>query len=147
MNMVRLDALIAEIAGVLDVELLNNNPSFAALPRFNRTHFIMHSLVRGDIARAEKWGRRVLKWWPSRRLEQHRGVKYHGIPGAYLRIERPIGISTLADEFSEFLEGNDEKADEVASRVCRRFAKYELGVLEYCGKRDGLCRFKKTHSR
>lgn len=67
---VRLDALIAEIAETINVNLLMRDPNFAALPRFNRLHFILRSLVRCDIARAEKCGgRKVRRWRPSRRLE------------------------------------------------------------------------------
>jgi hypothetical protein len=122
---IRLDALIAEIAANIDANLLEYDSNFAALPRFNRLSFIFRSLARCDIARAEKsGGRKVIRWRPSRRLEGCFGVKRHGIPDELERIEAPIAISTLADEFSEVLQANGETVEEVASHILRRFAMY-----------------------
>jgi hypothetical protein len=145
---VRVDAVIAEIARTLDVNLLRQDPNFEALPRFQRMHFIMAALVRGDIASGEKpGGRKVLRWRPSRRLESCFGVKRHGIPEELERIEAPIAISTLADEFSEVLQANGEMIEEVASYVLRLFAMYEMGLFEYRGKTDGLCQFDRSSRR
>jgi len=142
---VKLDALIAEIAGTLDVNLLRQDPNFATLPRPQRMHFIVACLERCDIARAEKaGGRRVLRWQPSRRLDGYFGVKCHGIPDELERIETPIAISTLADEFSEVLQANGETVEEAASYVLRLFAMYKLGLFEYRGKKDGLCQFDRS---
>ena len=43
---VKLDAIVAEIAGALDFNLLEHAPNFATLPRFHRMHYIMGALVR-----------------------------------------------------------------------------------------------------
>src|SRR3979411_867657 len=101
---VRLDAVMTEIAANIDANLLEYDSNFAALPRFNRLHFIFRSLARCDIARAEKYGRKVRRWGPSHRLKDYVGLKPRGIPGEFERIEAPITISSLADEFEEFLE-------------------------------------------
>jgi hypothetical protein len=119
---VRLDALIAEIARTLDVDLLRRDPNFVSLFRPHRMHYIVASLVRCDIARAEKYGRRVLRWRPSPRLKNRIDVKSHGTQDKLERIERPVAISTLADEFAEFLQANDGMVEEVAFSVLRRFA-------------------------
>jgi hypothetical protein len=47
-------------------------------------------------------------------------VKQHGIPDEVERIEAPVAISTLADEFSDLLEANDEMIDEVKHHDLRR---------------------------
>jgi hypothetical protein len=145
---VRLDAVIAEIAGTLDLRLLRQDPKFANLWRPHRMHLIMPSLARCDIARAEKsGGRKVLRWRPSRRLKNCVGVKPRGIPDELERIEAPIAISTLADEFSEVLQANVETVEEVASYALRLFAMYEMGLFEYRGKKDGLCQFERSPYR
>jgi hypothetical protein len=113
----RLDALIAEIVRSIDLNLLMHDPDFADLPLPQRMHFIVRTLGRCDIARGEKCGRKVRRWRPSRRLEDHFGVKQHGIPDEVERIEAPVAISTLADEFSDLLEANDEMIDEAAHYV------------------------------
>src|SRR5580704_7196697 len=105
---IRLDAVIAEIAASIDAELLEHDSDFAALPRFNRLHFILRSLARCDLARAERSsGRKVIRWRPSHRLKDCVGLKPRGIPDEFERIEAPIAISTLADEFDEFLQNLD----------------------------------------
>lgn len=145
---VRLDAIIAEIAITLDTNLLRHDPNFANLPRPQRRHLIMTCLAGCDIAKGEKrGGRKVLRWQPSRRLERNLGVKHHGIPDEVERIEAPVAISTLADEFSELLQANGETVDEAASYVLRRFGMYGLGLLEYRGKKDGLCQFERSSRR
>jgi hypothetical protein len=145
---VRLDAIIAEIARILDASLLRHDAGFANLPRPQRMHFITRSLAARDIARGEKYGgRKVRRWRPSGRLEGCFGVKRHGIPDELERIEAPIAISTLADEFSELLQASGETIDEVASYVLRIFGVYALGLLEYRGKKDGLCRFERCSRR
>jgi hypothetical protein len=143
---VKLDAFIAEIARTLDANLLRYDENFEDLWRPNRMHFILASLAGHDIARGEKWGRKVVRWWPSRRLESRSGVKRHGIPAEVERTERPVGISTLADEFSEFLRAHGEMVEEAAAYVLHRFAMYEAGLLEYRGKKNGLFQFK-AHRR
>jgi hypothetical protein len=144
---VRIDAVMAEIARTLDYNLLNANPAFAKLPRFNRMHFIFRSLARCDIARAEKPGRGVLRWRPSHSLKDVVGLTPRGIPNELERIDAPIAISTLADEFDEFLKANGEMVEEVASYVLRLFAMYEMGLFEYRGKKDGLCQFYRSSAR
>lgn len=88
---------------------------------------------------------------PSRRAcEQIYGIgtaRLRGIPEELERIEAPIAISILADEFSEVLQANGETVEEVASYVLRRFAMYELGLFEYRGKKDGLCQFDRSSRR
>jgi hypothetical protein len=144
----RLDALIAEIAQILDVNLLRHDPELATLPRSQRLHFIMVRLLSLDIARAEKsGGRKVQRWRPSRRLESNYGVKQHGIPDEFERIEAPIAISTLAEKFAELLLSNNGAVEEVASYVLRRFAMYKVGLLEFHGKTDGLCQFERSARR
>jgi hypothetical protein len=145
---IRLDAVIAEIAGNIDLNLLMQDPDFAELPRFQRMHFIVRTLACCDIARGEKYGgRKVRRWRPSRRLERNLGVKGHGIPDELERIEAPIAISTLADEFAEVLAANGEAFGEVASYILRLFGMYGLGLLEYHGKKDGLCQFERSSRR
>jgi hypothetical protein len=145
---IRLDAVIADIAAHIDNEILEHHSEFAALPRFNRLHFILRSLARCDLARAERSsGRKVVRWRLSDRLKECVGLKPRGIPDEFERIERPITISTLADEFDEILRTLDNAIEETASAVLRRFAMYEIGLLEYRGKKDGLCRFYKSSKR
>lgn len=145
---VRLDAIVTEIATILDFSLLRHDPEFADLPLFQRMHLIMTCLARRNIARAEKFGgRKVRCWRPSRHLEDNVGVKGHGIPDEVQRIDAPIVISTLADDFSELLQANGETVDEVASLVLHLFGKYALGLLEYRGKKDGLCQFVRSSGR
>ncbi|MDO8396553.1 MAG: hypothetical protein Q7T45_01915 [Bradyrhizobium sp.] len=145
---VKLDAIVAEIAGALDFNLLEHAPNFATLPRFHRMHYIMGALVRFDIARGEKLGgRKVLRWRLSHRLKNCIGVKPRGVPDELERIEAPIAISTLADEFSEILQANGKVVEEVTSYVLRLFAMYEMGLFEYRGKKNGLCQFERSSSR
>ena len=137
---VKLDAIVAEIAGALDFNLLEHAPNFATLPRFHRMHYI--------IARGEKLGgRKVLRWRLSHRLKNCIGVKPRGVPDELERIEAPIAISTLADEFSEILQANGKVVEEVTSYVLRLFAMYEMGLFEYRGKKNGLCQFERSSSR
>ena len=146
MNMkIRLDAVMAEIAGTIDVNLLEYDSNFADLPRFNRLHFIFRSLARCDIARAEKYGRKVIRWRPSHRLKNYVGLKPRGIPDVFERIEAPRFFSTLADEFEEFLQTAGGPIEGTAFGVLRRLAMYETGLLEYRGKKNGLCQFGKPH--
>jgi hypothetical protein len=144
---VRIDAVIAEIARTLDVNLLRQDPNFAALLRPHRMHFIFRSLVRCDIARAEKSGRRVLRWRPSHRLKDYVGLNPRGIPNELETIKPPTAFSTLVEEFDEVLQANGETVEEVASYVLRRFAMYELGLFEYRGKKDGLCQLSRSSRR
>jgi hypothetical protein len=120
---VKLDAFIAEIAKILDASLLEHDPDFETLWRPHRMHFIMACLARCDIARAEKFGgRKVRRWRPSRRLGRYFGAKRHGFPDELERIEAPIAISILADEFSEVLQANVEMVEDAADYVLRLFA-------------------------
>jgi hypothetical protein len=142
---VRVDAVMAEMAGTIDGNLLEYDSNFAALPRFNRLHFIFRSLARRDIAKAERsGGRKVIRWRPSHRLKDYVGLKPRGIPDEFERIEAPITISTLADEFEEILQTLDGPIEETAFGVLRCFAMYEMGLLEYRGKKDGLCQFYRS---
>lgn len=132
---VRLDALIAEIARILDASLLRHDPEFAMLTRAQRMHFITRSLAARDIARGEKYGGRKVKFWrPSRRVEGNIGVRGHGIPDKVERIEGRIGFSTLFDELSELLDVSDEPINRVTDYVVRLFGMYAMGLLEYRGK-------------
>jgi hypothetical protein len=145
---VRLDALIAEITANIDAELLEYDSDFAALPRFNRLHFILRSLARCDLARAERSsGRKIIRWRPSHRLKDYVGLRPRGIPDEFERIEAPVTISTLADEFDEILQTLDNPIEETAFAVLRRFAMYEMGLLEFRGKKDGLCQFYRSSRR
>src|SRR5437867_4442705 len=93
---VRLDAVIAEIARILDASLLRHDAGFADLPRSQRMHFIKRSLAARDISGGEKYGGRKVRFWqPSRRVQGNIGVKGHGIPDELERIEAPIALSTL----------------------------------------------------
>jgi hypothetical protein len=145
---VRLDAVMAEIAANIDANLLEYDSNFAALPRFNRLYFIFRSLARCDIARAERsGGRKVIRWRPSHRLKNCVGLKPRGIPDEFERIEAPTAISTLADEFDEILQTLVDPIEETAYGVLRRFAMCEMGLLEYRGKKDGLCQFYRSSKR
>lgn len=145
---VKLDAVMAEMAATIDANLLEYDSNFAALPRFNRLHFIFRSLERCDMARAEKsGGRKVTRWRPSHRLKNCVGLRPRGIPDEFERIEAPMAISTLADEFEEILQTVRGPIEETAFGVLRRFAMYEMGLLEYRGKKDGVCQFHRSSSR
>jgi hypothetical protein len=145
---VKLDAIIAEIARTLDLRLLIHDPEFATLPKPQRMHFVMRCLAGHDIARGEKYGgRKVRRWRPSHHLEKSVGVKNHGIPDEIERIEAPVTISTLVDDFSELLNANDEPINELTDYVLRLFGMYSLGLLEYRGKDDGFCQFEKSGRR
>lgn len=145
---IRLDAVIAEIAGSIDAQILECEPRYEALPRFNRLHFILRALARADIARAERsGGRKAIRWRPSRRLKDCVGLKPRRIPDEFERIEAPKTISTLADEFEEFLQTLGGPIEDTAFGVLRRFAMYEMGLLEYRGKKDGRCQFYRPSKR
>lgn len=117
---VKLDAIIAEIARTLDLSLLMHDPEFAALPKPQRLHFITRSLATRGIAKGEKYGgRKVRRWRQWRHFEKNFGVKDHGIPDEIERIEAPIAISTLVDEFSKLLDFNDEPINAVTDYVSR----------------------------
>lgn len=137
---VKLDAIIAEIARTIDHSLLMHDPEFAQLPKPQRMHFITRSLATRGIARGEKYGRRkVRRWRPSRQLQKSIGVNTHGVPDEIERIEAPLAISTLIDEFSKILDCNDEAINDVTDYVLRLFGMHALGLLEYRGKDDGFC--------
>jgi len=145
---VRLDAVMAEIAANIDANLVEYDSNFALLPRFNRLHFIFCSLAHCDIARAEKsGGRKVIRWRPSHRLKDCVGLKPRGIPDEFERIEAPTAITTLADEFEEVSQTMSGPIEDTAFGVLRRFAMYEMGLLEYRGKKDGLCQFYRSSKR
>lgn len=145
---VRLDAIIAEIARTLDLSLLMHDPEFANLPKPQRMHFMTRCLAARDIARGEKYGgRKVRRWRPSRQVESNYGVTEHGIPDEIERIEPPVAFSTLADEFSDLLQANDEAIDEVTHYVLRLFGMHALGLLEYRGKDGGFCQFDRSEKR
>jgi hypothetical protein len=117
---VKLDAIIAEIARTLDLSLLIHDPEFEIIPKPQRMHFIMRCLEGHDIARGEKYGgRKVRRWRQSRNLEKSNGVKDHGIPDEIERIEAPVAVSTLVDEFSKLLDFNDEPINAVTDYVFR----------------------------
>lgn len=120
---VKLDAFVAEIARILDASLLKHNPDFDTLFRPHRLHIIMACLARCDIAGGQKFGgRKVRRWRPSRRLGRYFGAKRHGFPDELERIEAPIAISTLADEFSEVLRANGEMVEDAADYALYIFA-------------------------
>lgn len=139
----RIDAFVAEIARTVDSRILADDSNFAGLWRPYRSHVLLTHLVRRDVARIEKWSGTV-RWLPSRTLERKFGVKGHIIPDEVERTERPLGMNTLADEFSEYLRANTALVDEVTSYFLRRFAMYEKGLFEYRGKRGGRCQFRRT---
>jgi hypothetical protein len=117
---VKLDAIIAEIARTLDLCLLIHGPEFEMIPKPQRMHFITRSLATRGIAKGEKYGgRKVRRWRQSRHFEKKRfGVKDHGIPDEIERIEAPVAISTLVDEFSKLLDFNDEPINTVINYAC-----------------------------
>jgi hypothetical protein len=142
----RIDALVAEIARTIDSRMLADDSNFADLWRPYRSHVLLTHLVRRDVARTEKWSGTV-RWLPSRNLEINFGVKGHVIPDEVERTERPLGMNTLVDEFSEYLTANTEFVDEATSYYLRRFAMYQKGLFEYRGKKDGRCQFRRTERR
>ncbi|MCK1301951.1 hypothetical protein IVB33_10995 [Bradyrhizobium sp. 24] len=94
-------------------------PEFAALPKPQRMHFVTRCLAGHGITRGEKYGgRKVRRWRQSRHFERNFGVKDHGIPDEIERIEAPIAISTLVDEFSKLLDFNDEPINTVINYAC-----------------------------
>jgi hypothetical protein len=76
----------------------------------------------------------------SRRVESNFGVKHHGIPDEIERIEAPIVVSTLADEFREVLEANQDTTDGATDCALRLFALHKFGLLEAGNKTDGVDR-------
>ena len=84
---------------------------------------------------------------PSHRLKNCVGLKPRGIPDEFERIEAPTTISTLADEFDGILQTLVDRIEETAFGVLRRFAMCEMGLLEYRGKKGGLCQFYRSSSR
>jgi len=115
---VKLDAIIAEIARTLDLSLLMHDPEFADIPKPQRMHFITRCLEGHDIARSEKYGgRKVRRWRLSRNFEKSIGVKDHEVPDEIERIEAPVAVSTLVDEFSKLLNFNDEPINAVTNYV------------------------------
>jgi hypothetical protein len=118
---VKLDAFIAELAKILDDSLLEYNPDFVTLWRPHRMHVILACLARCDIAGAEEFVGRKVRWRPSRRLRRNFAAKHHEFPDVLERIEAPIGTSTLADELSEVLQANAETVEDTADFVLRIF--------------------------
>jgi hypothetical protein len=142
---VGMDALIAEIARCLDWNFLECDPKFDALSRPHRMQLILASLVREDVAKAEKSDGGVgVRWRASHRLESHFGVTRHGIPDEYEDAGAPEVISTLADEFSKDLQVNGDAVEVHTVYAASCFAMYRLGMLEYRGKEDGFCQFYKS---
>ncbi|SCB46873.1 hypothetical protein GA0061098_101213 [Bradyrhizobium shewense] len=126
---VKFDAIIAEIARTLDLSLLMHDPEFATLPKPQRMHFITRCLAGHDIARGEKYGgRKVRRWRPSRHLETSFGVQNHGVPDEIERIEAPVAISTLIEEFSKRLDLNGKVINEVIDHVLRLFRMRSTGT-------------------
>jgi hypothetical protein len=80
----------------------------------------------------------------ARRVKDCVGLRPRGISDEFERIESPTTISTLADEFEEYLQTVSDPIEQTAFNVLRRFAMYEIGLLEYRGKKDGLCQFRKS---
>jgi hypothetical protein len=142
---VKLDALIAEIVRIIDLNLLEQYPPFETFWRANRMHLILASLKRCDVARSERRGV-GLYWLPSRRLEDYAGVKHRGIRDEFERTE-PTGFSTDAHEFAEILRSNRKVIEKVTRHVVRCFELYQLGFLKYRGKEDGFLQFEKSSSR
>jgi hypothetical protein len=142
----RIDAFIAEIARAVDSKILADDPNFADLWRPNRTFLLLSYLVKLDIARIQKRTDSIV-WLPSSDLENKFGVKGHSIPDELERTERPIGMNTLADEFSETLRDSNELINDATSRFLRRFAMYEKGLLAYRGKKNGRCQFERYARR
>jgi hypothetical protein len=141
----KMDALIAEIVRIIDLNLLEQYPLFETFWRANRMHLILASLKRCDVARAERRGV-GLYWLPSRRLEDYAGVKHRGIRDEFERTET-IGFSTDAQEFDQILRANHKVIEKVTLRVVRRFEMYQLGLLRYHGKEDGFLQFDRSSSR
>jgi hypothetical protein len=142
---VKLDAITVEIVRNLDSDLLKHDSNFENLWRPNRVHIIVSVLVRRGVVQATKPKRgTVPRWRSARRLENCAGATSRGISDEVERIEAPIGMNTLADEFFEFLEANGEVIEEIASNVLRCFKMYRSGLLEYRGKKNGLCQFYRS---
>ncbi|RXH02193.1 hypothetical protein [Bradyrhizobium vignae] len=145
---VKLDAVIAEIARTLDLSLLMHDREFATLPKPQRMHFITRCLAGHDITRGEKYGgRKVRRWRPSLHLEKSVGVKNHGILDGIERIEAPVAIWTLLEEFSKLLDINDDPISEVTDYVLRLFGMHSLGLLEFRGEEDGFYQFDRSEKR
>jgi len=143
---VKLDALVAEMVETIDSNLLVLNPDFETAWRPNRVHLILIFLGGCDIADPTK-SKGFLRWRPARRLDNHIGVKDHGISDVLERTEWPTAISALAEKYSESLDNNSEEAVESAFYVMRQFAMYKMGLLEYRGRSDNRCQFERSSNR
>lgn len=142
---VALDALTAEIARNVDWNIREWDSQFEEIPRAHRMNLILHHLASLDVARAEKSDGAVgIRWKPSRRLEAYFGVTRHGIADDYEDVEQLMPISGLADELSRILQGNEEAVEIHIVHTVVYFALYRLGMLEYRGRKDGVCEFNKS---
>jgi hypothetical protein len=141
---VKLDAMVAEIVGNIDFELLEGDPKFDSLPRSQRICLVLSMLADKNIARKEEVGvGSTICWRPSRRLEKYLGVKEHGIPDEHEVTESPLTLVKLAQEFSQALRAyKKEELMVTVSAAVQLFALFGLGMLEYVGKRNGQCEFR-----
>jgi hypothetical protein len=139
----RLSAVVAEIARTIDRGLLAFNPAFAILSRPHRMSLIMTCLQRESIA-SGGWSNNgvVFSWQLSQKWQEYLGPPSAGIIDEIEDIECPAGIFSAADELSGILRTRSYLVEEITSSVVQRFQMYGSGILDYCGKGDGLCVFR-----
>jgi hypothetical protein len=140
---VELAAIVAEIARRIDRDLLAFNPAFSILSRPHRMSLIMTCLQRENVASVRKSNNGVvLSWDLSQTWQEYLSAPSAGIMDAIEDIERPAGIFSAADELTGILRTRSYLVEEITSSVVQRFQMYGSGILDYCGKGDGLCVFR-----
>lgn len=140
---VKLDAIVAEIANAVVSDLLEHDPRFEQLPRPERMHLIVAMLRDRRLVRLENANSAATPYWrPARRLQSYFGAGEHGIGDEHEELALPSAISFLADEASQAMARFDVQLDQIVGLVITVFAMYKQGMLEFCGKEDGLCSFQ-----
>jgi hypothetical protein len=142
---IELAAIVAEIARRMDRDLLAFNPAFSILSRPHRMSLIMTCLQRENVASARKSiNGVVLSWDLSQTWQEYLSAQSAGIMDEIEDIECPAGIFSAADELSRILRTRSYLVEEITSSVVQRFQMCESGILDYCGRKAGLCVFRKS---
>lgn len=134
----KLDGLIAEILRDVDSEILRQHPRHCNLPKAQRVHLIISTLVSEGVARIDENG----SYRPSRRLERLDGVKSHPVPLDFEDSMAPLAIATsvhdFSNELSAYAKSNLEKS---AGLIVSLFSMISHGLIKYTGREDGRCSF------
>jgi hypothetical protein len=142
---IQLAAMVAEIARTIDRDLLAHDPKFAILSRPHRMSLILTCLQREDVASAGRSSNGVvLSWDLSQKWQKYLGAASAGINDDVEDVECPTGIFSAANEFSRILRTRPYLIEEIASSVVRHFQMHDIGLLEFCGKKAGICVFRRS---